>query len=114
MRVIIYPHQMASKGAKNLRDVFKSKGFQSLLVRPDGKYLPRKDDFLIGWGNSTHPTWARHAIKLNLKGINNPDCIRTAVNKIDAFKAFQKAGVEHLPSTTESVQAQGWLQDGFG
>jgi len=110
MRIVIYPHQMASHGAKRLRDAFRSAGHRSMLVRPNGKYQPRPRDLILGWGNSALPNW--HGRTAGTTWLNIPSEIPSATNKRLAFDKFQAAEVKTPKVTTDHEVAREWLRKG--
>src|SRR4051812_8795516 len=98
MRVILYPYKMSSKSYKLLRSKFEAKGYECVAVFSDGEYKPKPDDFIIGFGAGTTPTWLG---KVTGKFINKPDEICNAINKIDSFELMMDSNVS-LPLYTVS------------
>lgn len=108
MRIRIYPHNLGSHGASRLRDAFRQAGHNALLVRENGKYRPRPNDLIIGWGNSASPVWGDVARwQVNWFG-----AISQATNKLVSFQKFQEAQVKTPEATTDQAVARGWLQAG--
>jgi len=107
--IYIYPYKFASKSAKTLREgLSQALNQRVLMVRPDGKFRPRRDDTVINWGNSTFPTWHWGA----LRDMNGPFAVKLAANKLDSFKAFKECEVQTPDWTVSKNEAMDWLQGG--
>lgn len=106
--IYIYPYKLGSQSAKALRKGLSSiLNYRVKLVRPNGRFRPRRDDIVINWGNSTHPNW-----KWGFTDINQPHYIQKASDKLSAFEAFKYADVQ-TPDWTEDInEAQSWVNDG--
>lgn len=104
-RIIIYPYKLASSSAKELQRELKSRGHRCIRVRPNGRYVPKRTDIIINWGNSQEPVWNEHII-------NDPDSVSIAQNKLDALNLMQHTDVS-LPSFTIDLEtANQWLSEG--
>lgn len=108
--IYIYPYKMASQGAQALRAGLSSLlNYRVKLVRPDGRFRPRRDDLVINWGSSTEPNW----IFKQEQDINAPIYIGLAANKLESFNVFKGFGVT-TPDFTEDInEAQSWINDGY-
>ena len=106
-RLVIYPYKMGSESAKKLAEALDIK-----RVRPDGRYRYRQGDKIINWGNSTRPNWLTEEASETM--LNHPEAVKMASNKINTFEALTRAEVPTLDFTTDSYEAQRWLNDGEG
>ena len=91
-RIVIVPYNMASKGAKNLRNALRIAQKKPVLYVPPTsmKYQPRWTDYVINWGN-----------KLNF------------FKKIEANnKVFEHNHVNIPEWTTDPDIVRDWLADG--
>lgn len=104
-RFVIYPYKMGSSGAIALQRRLQEElsGVRVLRVRPDGRYVPRTDDFVVNWGNSTIPAWGIPNI------LNHPRRVAVASNKALFFSVVTDVVV---PNTTSHAEALGWINDG--
>lgn len=110
MRIVIYPYSLQCEGAIEVRDYIKSKGIHCFFAKREGSYIPKEDDFIVGWGCSKPPTWANNAA--NAKWINKWQNISLAVNKLAAFDMWRNSGIP-IPAYTEHPQiAKQWLESG--
>ena len=77
------------------------------------KYVPKKSDYLINWGNGGFNTFKEllQPKTEEPKLINNPVFVDIAANKIKTFKALDKAKVESLSWTTNKAQAEKWQKE---
>lgn len=89
MRTVIFPYKMGSQSARLLSDVL-----DAVRVRAEGRYLPRRGDFIINWGNSVTPTWmnAYRAVQ-GAVFLNKPENVANAANKLRTFRILEAAGV---------------------
>ena len=82
----ILPYKLGSQSAKVL-----SQSLNVLRVRDS--YVPRRNEIIINWGNSTmvghYPT--------NNLDLNHHSAIAIACNKLKTFKKLGEEGFEHLP-----------------
>lgn len=106
-RLVLYPYKLGSESAKKLAEALDIK-----RVRPDGRYRYRRGDKIINWGNSTIPVWFNQDAFENM--LNAPVAVGRASNKIETFKALTEAEVPTLDWSTDSYEAQRWLNDGAG
>lgn len=106
--IYIYPYKLGSLSARALRDGLSSLlRYRVRLVRPDGRFRPRRDDIVINWGSSTNPSWKTDQTDLNL-----PFYINLAANKLQSFWKFRDHDVP-TPEFTEDInEAQSWVNDG--
>lgn len=107
-RVRIYPYKLGSKGAKALKDKLIEKGINALIVKADGRYIPRRNDLIIGWGCSNPATWGSRGINF----MNWPEYIGSASNKLTAFNIMKDAGVVIPEFTTNDETVWEWLHEG--
>jgi len=84
------------------------------MVRPDGRFKPKRTDIVINWGNSTIPSW-NFAETIDL---NSPSKIEITANKLKSFQRFKQfSDTENCsiftPRWTENQnEAQNWLDNG--
>jgi len=64
----------------------------------------------VNWGNGAHPRWLGRYTPI----LNKPDAVAVAGNKLEAFRAMQRAGVQVPDFTTNRGEANDWLQEGHG
>jgi len=102
MRYRIYPSNMASESAKKLAEELKG-----LRVKEDGKYVPRKNDVLINWGNPRNPCFDAAPM------LNKPYNVGVAGDKLESFKMFDHDGVPTVDWTGNREVAVEWLREGF-
>lgn len=108
--IYLYPYKLASGSAKALRTVLSKRlPYRVKLVRPDGRFRPRRDDLVINWGNSTEPNW----IFNQGLDINAPVYIGLAANKLESFQVFKQFGVQIPDFTEDKDEAQTWMDDGI-
>lgn len=105
----IYPYKLGSASAKALREGLSSKlGYRVKLVRPDGRFRPRRGDMVINWGNSTQPRW-----ELANPDKNHPAAISAASNKTITFTTLNEADIPTPEFTTSRDTAQSWVDEGI-
>lgn len=107
-RIRIYPYKMGSKGAKALKRELVNRGHNVLLVKPDGRYRPRRNDLIINWGKSIQPNWVH---PLNGQWLNDFICVQAAGNKLTAFEIMKEAGVSIPEFTDSSIIAGNWVDN---
>lgn len=101
-RPIIWPYALFSGSARNLARALRTK-----RVRPNGRYRPRRRDLVINWGASTVPVW--FSGRVGAQTLNLPQYVRTASDKLAAFRALERAGCAAVPFTTDIEVARSWL-----
>lgn len=107
--IYIYPYKMGSRSARELRrGLSSSLNYRVKLVRPDGRFNPRRRDIVINWGNSQRPIWEFNPER----DLNHPDCISVAANKLDSFSLFKGYDVITPDWTKDQHEAQNWLDNG--
>lgn len=117
-RVILYPYNIASQSARELKNFFVERGIRCLRVKEDGGYRPMRRDIIINWGNSEGPSWLplvnRNQSNPNFIFLNKCQLVRQACNKLSTFIVLRAAGVSTPEFTTEVVVAQRWRDEGSG
>ena len=106
----IYPYKIGSGSAYALRDALSRElGYRVKLVKPNGRFKPRRTDQVINWGNSITPNW-----KWNFNGdFNYPVSVGLAANKLLTFKHLQHHEFTNIPEfTTDQQVAQEWINQG--
>ena len=105
MRPIVWPYKLGSAGAKELANELNTK-----RVRSAGRYVPRRGDVVVNWGNAARPRWPHTG---NLVLLNFPAAVNIAGNKLLAFQAMEHAGIS-IPkyavskeSILQKVQVEG-------
>lgn len=104
MRPIIYPYKLGSHSAKLLAE-----GLGTKQVRPDGFYKHKKGDLVINWGNSHYPIWDMDTEST----LNHPDEVQFTINKLETFIRLKESNVPTPKWTTDSGQANQWIDDGM-
>ena len=103
--IYIYPYNLFSKSARALR-----KGLSSLLkyrvklVRPHGRFNPRRRDRVINWGSYQPPSW-----EFNHRDNNDYAAISVAANKLHTFQVLKLYNVPTPEWTTDINEAKAWL-----
>lgn len=107
MKLILFPHNLGSQGATQLAEEF-----ETIKVKPDGKYTPKSHHVILNWGNSQAPNWGAAAKQVGAKILNHWDNIKVSCNKKTAFEKLL-AGQVVVPEFTNEVQvAQSWIGAG--
>lgn len=98
-KAAIYPYKRTSEGAKCLAEHLEGRLIHDLSSLRD-------NEIVINWGAGyLSATWNRH-------WLNKPTAICAAVQKLQAFRLFERAGVPHPLWTQDSSEAQRWLSRG--
>ena len=102
--IYIYPYKLGSASAKALRDGLSPHlGYRVKLVKPNGRFNPRRTDRVINWGMSTLPNW-----EMDMRDLNQCKAILKASDKRATFKLLTDAGVT-TPEWTFSIEtARSW------
>lgn len=103
-RVVIYPYNLGSGGARELARTLGTK-----CVRSNGQYRVLLRDLVVNWGCSGNPTWW-NARALG-QTLNKPAHVARAADKVSAFNAFRDNQVPCVAFTTDRSVAVGWLDD---
>lgn len=104
--IYIYPYKLGSSSAKALREGLSSKlNYKVKLVRPDGRFRPRRGDLVINWGSSTSPNW-----KLAQEDVNKPQAVAVAANKLLTLQKLHEANVPTPEFTTSREEALSWIE----
>ena len=103
--IYIYPYKLASESARKLREGLSSiLPYRVKLVKPSGRFDPRRRDLVINWGASIAPRWVWH----EGNDINKPLAIAIASNKVASFNAFKAANISTPDWTTDINEAKQW------
>lgn len=103
--IYIYPYKLGSASAKALREGLSSVlGYRVKLVKPDGKFNPRRRDKVINWGMSTLPKW-----EMNLQDVNQCFAIKFASDKLASFQILTDFEVPTPEWTTDIEVAKTWF-----
>lgn len=109
MSIYIYPYKLASQSARALAMGLSSVlPYRPLLVRPNGRFKPRRDSIVINWGSSTEPTWKFDPEQ----DLNDPISVALTANKLHSFTIFKQFEVPTPEWTTNQDEAQTWVNDG--
>lgn len=109
MRILVYPYKMGSKSATAI-----SRSVNAIRIRSVGRYVPRSDDFILNWGNSTVPGWSAALRGVQrLKILNHWDQVRNAANKLSTFRILRTAGIPTPNWTTDRATAEAWRDAGY-
>jgi len=100
MRPFIYPHDMASSGAKELATTL-----QCRRVHPNKKYVPKDHHIVIDWGTSRVPEFLKKGTPAMF--LNNPESVGLATNKSKTFDVLGEAEVS-IPEYTKDVKEATW------
>lgn len=104
-KAILYPYKLGSQSAKAL-----AKELQTVCVRENGTYIPKKHHVIVNWGNPRAPQWAGHgrdSLILNKWGI-----LGVAQDKLKTFHAFLNSKISCPEWTTQTFVAATWLKAG--
>lgn len=93
---IIYPYKLGSRSARNLARLLNTR-----CVRPNGRYVPKRNHVVISLGAQTVPNWAQRAAYRNVHIVNKWDQLESAQNKITALRVL-KANNISVPIFTHS------------
>jgi len=107
MRLVIFPHDIASGGATALKDKLNEIGIRSLKVYPDKGYSVRVNDTILNWGNSQRPNWHTNSTPY----INHPDRVAVCANKLKTFQCLDNR-VPVPDWTTSQETARKWIDEG--
>jgi hypothetical protein len=107
MRYIIYPYKMNSMSSKRLAAALREQGHNVLRVYPDRNYVPRPDDVIINWGNSTEPEWMGRSY-IPPQFLNPPLNVGLATNKLSSFDFFAWYNIPHPENTLHKDIAENW------
>jgi hypothetical protein len=111
MTIYIYPYKLGSRSARDLRTRLSAAlKYRVKLIRPDGRFRPRRGDTVINWGSSTSPPAFRWTTTDG--DLNNPLAISLAANKLSSFFALKNKEVPTPEWTTDKDEAQTWVNDG--
>ena len=102
MRIRIVQYRTGSESAKMLAAALSQRLGYKVWRGP-----PKRRALNLNWGSKPNPTWWDED-----SCINNPIFVETASDKLLTFQALERAGVSHVPYTTSTEVAQGWLQEG--
>jgi len=101
-RPILYPYRIHSQGARALAEAL-----DTIMVYPDGKYVPRNNHVIVCWGAGAFPNWWNR-VPRGTPIVNNPREIGTAINKLRSFEKLSGLGVSCPPWTNNRVKALEW------
>ena len=103
--IYIYPYKLYSESARKLRDGLSSAlGYRVRLVKPDGKFNPRRRDIVINWGSTRDPDWETDGRDRNI-----PINVFNAADKLRTFKYFKVAEVQTPEWTEDKDVAKSWF-----
>lgn len=102
MKLILLPYKQTSKGAAQV-----ARALALNAVTRDARFNPERPVAVLNWGRGDFPVWRDHVTRF----INPPDAVVKAINKVQSFRAFQRAGVPCAPFTTSRREAEGWLRE---
>ncbi len=105
MRKLLYPYKMASRSGKSLASLMSIK-----RVYQNKNYKPRNGDIIINWGSTKIPSWI-NKLNANTTLLNNPNCVRTAVNKLETFRHLTFNGIPTVEWTTKYEDAFNWAEN---
>jgi glutathione synthase/RimK-type ligase-like ATP-grasp enzyme len=93
-RIRIWPYRQGSRSALALAEALGGR----VLLREGSKFTRRSDDTIINWGDGQCPL---------TQVLNNPEAIRLASNKREAFARLQAGGVP-VPAFATSIASVQW------
>ncbi|MCK5020997.1 MAG: hypothetical protein KAS32_28555 [Candidatus Peribacteraceae bacterium] len=108
-RIIIYPYKIGSNSASVLAEALREMGHRCFKVFPDRNFRPRSGDFYINWGNSITPNWTG---LFTTRGLNDPNLVGHASNKLTAFERMQADSVQVPEFTSSENEATTWHEGG--
>lgn len=104
MKMFMLPYKKGSKGAKALADAL---GVPRIKLT-ESRFRPSADKVILNWGNTTSDIQKRgSAIWLN-----EPNAVRSAINKIDCLMALSGAGIPCVDMTGNYETAAEWAAQG--
>lgn len=98
-KMYVLPYRQGSSGARTI-----AKGLDAKQLKLQGSvWKPGGNKLVINWGNTDSP------IQLGGQVLNTPSKVSQAVNKLDAFRKLEAAGVP-VPKFTDSIhEAAKWF-----
>ena len=101
LKPIVYPYKMTSQSAKKLAQALNTK-----RVYPNRNYQQTHKHLIINWGNANTPFWIRYRSLI----LNNPCCVKLAINKRNTFEELSRYEVS-IPDFTEHKEtAKSWIE----
>lgn len=104
MRPVIFPYNIGSQGARAL-----ARQLNTVRVRRNGRYVPRRNDAVINWGNSEVPRWRERIVGATYVICNHPARVAVASDKLRTFQVFRAAGIPHPAWTTNRTEAEAFF-----
>lgn len=101
---IIYPYKLGSKSAKNLAEMLGTR-----RVRPDGRYVPRRNHLIVSLGAMTTPNWAQRARERGVEVINLWSNLGNAQDKLAALRVLKENGVAVPAFTANREEAKAFF-----
>jgi hypothetical protein len=107
-----YPFNMGSGGLSELVQSLNNTGLDHLkALRVNGtstSYRPRDNHLVVNWGSASNPTtWT-----FPEDGLNKPNVVNVAGNKLLTFQRLQEAGITIPEFTTNGFEAGEWASSG--
>jgi glutathione synthase/RimK-type ligase-like ATP-grasp enzyme len=105
-----YPFNMGSNGLSELQvSINMAQRGTALRVAGDSdSYSPRDNHLVVNWGSASIPsTWT-----FPEDGLNKPNVVNVAGNKLLTFQRLQEAGITIPEFTTHGTQASNWVMEG--
>jgi glutathione synthase/RimK-type ligase-like ATP-grasp enzyme len=100
-KVILLPYKATSRGANMMAE-----WLNVTPVERNAAFEPNEPVTVINWGRGDYPRWSNNVVGF----INKPDAVMRAINKIDTFRALNRAGVPVCPFTFDIEVARTWLR----
>lgn len=107
-KIVIYPYNNYSKGARKLCEAFGHTRIKRelLLADFDSNPEPWKERTVINWG-------ATMCSFSNSRIINHPSKVQVCSNKYKAFEALRDGGVRTPIFTEDFAEAMEWIKNGI-
>jgi glutathione synthase/RimK-type ligase-like ATP-grasp enzyme len=106
MNLYFLPYHMGITSVKDLQNMIG--GWQ--IKKEGSTYDYSKDDLIVNWGRSWAPPWGYKVPAKNI--LNHWSKLGNAIDKIQSFVLFTKAGVPTPDWTTSKSEALSWIKGG--
>ena len=107
--LVIWPYNSGSESARLLASNLGERlGKRVLRVRSGGRFVPRANDWILNWGNSSNDD----RLSSHTRILNAPNAVARATNKISTFNTLAEKGISHVQYTQNQAVVQNWLGQG--
>jgi predicted ATP-grasp superfamily ATP-dependent carboligase len=105
-----YPYNLGSEGLSQLQANLNvvQRGMALRVAGDSSSYSPRGNHLVVNWGSASNPfTWT-----FPEDGLNKPQAVNVAGNKLLTFQRLQEAGIPIPEFTTNGFEAGEWASSG--